>query len=326
MIRATIKDVALSAEVSMMTVSRVFRGDRNVAPETRQKVLDAAAELNYRPNPSARALRGCNTRTIGVIASNVEFISRALRRFSIKLMPQEYITCIIDSLGDTRIINSGLAEVAARNMDALIMEYRSGYGDLANLIQNQKNPVVFSFHQNPECSCDFCYIDLAGAYRDAIEYLAQHGRKKIYKLGQSVYFFREVFREYGLLENWLNTSLQPSEPNYANHVKTFIDFIENGGELDAVFCENDLAAVQICNYLKSKKIKVPQDVAIIGLSNRALSEYLSPALATIDPCAHTLGDVLFQMVMFRLNHPEAPWQHQVLKPEFILRESAICTS
>ena len=321
--RSNIKDVARAAGVSTMTVTRVFRGDCNVAPATRKKVEEAAASLNYHPNPNARALRGCATRTIGVIASNVECASRAIRHMSVQLMPHRYISCIIDSLGDRKIVEYGLAEVASRNMDALIMEYRTGYGDLDKLVKYQKNPVIFSFHQNQDFSGDYCYIDLESAYLDAIKYLVEHGKKNIYKLGHSLNFFRAPFRQYGFEQNWLNTSLFPSKPHFANHVEAFVSFIENGGKLDAVFCENDLSAALICNYLHNKKIRIPQDIAVIGLSNRSLSRHLSPPLSTIDTKPELLGDILSGLTLFRLRNPDAPPQRKYIKPEFILRESSL---
>ena len=319
----TIRDVAEAAGVSAMTVTRVFRNECCVSDQTRQRVLENAGKLNYRPNSSARALRGSATRTIGIIASNVGFISQAMRYISIHLMPEEYITCLIDSLGDSKIVHSGLAEISARRMDALIMEYRLDYGDLTELISGQRNPVIFCFHQNLEIEADFCYIDLRAAYRQAIKYLLKSGRKHIYKLGQSLYFFRDVFKEFGIEQNWLNTSKTPSSPNYRNHVELFIDFIENGGKIDAVFCENDLAAAQIIVYLNSKKIQVPGDIAVIGMSNKALSQYLSPALATIDAKEQLLGSTLLKMTENRLKNPDSPFRKAVITPEFILRDSAI---
>ena len=323
MSNSTIKDVALAAGVSAMTVTRVFRNDRNVSSVTRELVLAAAQELNYRPNHSARALRGGATHTIGFIASNVEFISRTLRRMSIKLMPHRYISSIIDSLGDTNVIAYGLAEVAARQMDALIFEYRAGYGELEDLMKFQKNPIVFSFLRCPDYSGDFCHIDLESAYLEALKYLVGHGRKNIYVLGRSFSFFRESFRQYGFEQNWLDTSTYPSKPDYANHAEKFIDFIEHGGKVDAIFCENEIAAARICNYLHNKKIRIPQDIAVIGLSNHSLSPHLSPPLSTIDSKDNLLGDVLYDMTMHRLQNPDAPAQKRYIKPEFILRESAM---
>ena len=306
-----------------MTVTRVFRNDCCVSDQTRQRVLENAGKLHYRPNSSARALRGSATRTIGIIASNVEFVSQAMRYISFHLMPEEYITCLIDSLGDSKIVRSGLAEIAARRMDAMILEYRLGYGDLNELISGQKNPVIFCFHQNLEIEADFCYIDLRAAYRQAMKYLVESGRRHIYKLGQSLYFFRDVFREFGIEQNWLNTSKMQSQPDFRNHVELFIDFIENGGKIDAVFCESDLAAAQILDYLNSKKIRVPEDIAVIGLSNKPLSKYLSPALATIDVKASVLGSTLLKMTENRLKNPDSPFRKAVITPEFILRDSAI---
>ena len=149
----TIRDVAEAAGVSAMTVTRVFRNECCVSDQTRQRVLENAGKLNYRPNSSARALRGSATRTIGIIASNVGVISQAMRYISIHLMPEEYITCLIDSLGDSKIVHSGLAEISARRMDALIMEYRLDYGDLNELRSciGSEYSVIYLFASGGTC-------------------------------------------------------------------------------------------------------------------------------------------------------------------------------
>lgn len=315
--RVTIKDVAKAAGVSAMTVTRAFRNDLSIAAETREKVMTAAAALNYHPNSSARALRGSATGSIGIIASNTGYIGQSMHYISLNFMQLEYMTSLIDSLGDKKFVRFALAETITRSMDAMIFEYRSTYGDLNKLLINQKNPIVFSKHQYENCHADFCFIDIAGAYSDAITHLLQSGKKHIYNLNTANYHYPEVFHKHGIENGLLNTTLYPSQPGYENHVKAFIDFFETGNKIDAVFCGNTLVASKICAYLKRKKIRIPEEISVISFDYFNPEYYYPPDISTISVNTRELGTVLTGMTMFRLKNPAAPFQKRTVKPEFI---------
>ena len=319
----TIKDVAAAAEVSAMTVSRVFRRDKHVSPATAELVLEAARRLNYHPDASARALRGCATNSIGVIASNTLWSARTLRNISKPLLPLGYTIFYSDSLGDEKLATTALNEFAGSRMDAILLEWRDNYKTIQPKIERMKNVIIFGFDNTLKTSCDFCHIDIKKALCGALNKLRAAGKRNIWQLCPQVMRFRHIFDEFGLQDNWIDTSLFHYTSNESeNHLNAFIDFLSRGGKADAVFCDNDTAAGYLCRYLQSQNIRVPEDVAVIGFADNPLAQFTAPSLSSIDINPLGLGETLARAAIHRLKNPAAPKQELVFEAQFIERESS----
>lgn len=322
---ATIKDVARESGVSTMTVTRAFRSDALVSSETRQKVLETAKKLNYRPNLNARVLRGGSSRSIGILLSNPTG-SSVVRRISEKFLTDNYVTYIAESLGDLNIIQSALQEFENRHVDALVMEWRSNYLPLESLVAKQKNMILFTRESEVNQICDCCFIDYKPAIREAIEYLLWRGRKNIYYLGREETIeardMRKALEASGLPLNHLETSFFPSKPAFANYYDALKTALRSGIRPDALFTHCDLSAVQVCRCAADFGLKVPGDLAVIGHGNNDFSEFMLPPVASLEGLADEVAENVCDMLVNRLLNPDSPKRSATVKAKFIKRASA----
>lgn len=322
---ATIKDVAKESGVSTMTVTRAFRSDALVSVTTRRKVLDAAQKLNYRPNLNARVLRGGSSRSIGILLSNPTGNS-IVRRISEKLLPDNYVTYIAESLGDLNIIKSALQEFENRRVDALVMEWRSNYLPLESLVAKQKNMILFTREAQVNHICDCCFLDYKPAFRKAVEHLLKQGRKNIYFVGRGettdAIEVKNVLESLGLPSNHVETSRFPSKPAFANYYDALMEALRSEKKPDAVLTYSDIAALQLCRCVADFGLKVPEDIAVIGHGNSEFSEFMQPPLASIECFAEEVAEKVCDMLMNRLQNPDSPKCSTTVKAKFINRASA----
>ena len=104
-------------------------------------------------------------------------------------------------------------------------------------------------------------------------------------------------------------------------IETLSDFTEIK-RFDAIICANDLLAAGTIKYLGDQKIKVPQDIAVIGIDNTDLAELLNPSITSVDFRAQYRGEMAAKFMRNRLANPDIPLQKLLVKPELIIRDSA----
>jgi DNA-binding LacI/PurR family transcriptional regulator len=321
----TIRDVARMSGVSTMTVTRAFRHDALVSPVTRQKVLSAAEQLNYRPNLSARVLRGGSARSVGILLSNPVGHS-VVRRISELLLPDNYVTYIAESLGDLKILKNVLEEFENRRVDAIVMEWRLDFYPLVSVIEKLKNVVLFTREDRMDHDCDCCFADHKPAIREAVGYLLEKGRKDICFVGRGEMVeardTRKVLDEYGLEPKHIETSGYPSRPAFGNYYETLTEKLKEGLRPGAVLTYNDMAAVQLCRSIGDFGLKVPDDIAVIGHGNKEFAMFIQPPVASIEGYEEEIGKKVRDLLMNRLYNPDSSRRQCRVEAKFIKRESA----
>lgn len=324
---ATIKDVARLSGVSTMTVTRAFRNDAPVSPATKEKVMAAAAQLNYRPNMNARVLRGGSTRSVGIIMSNPAE-SKIVRQVSEKLMADKYVTYIADNLGDSELTESVIREFTARKVDAIVMDWRSGYRYLSELLGTLKNIIFFTNEQEIVHDFDCCFIDSLPAIREATQLFFSHGKREIFYLGRSKQNMARnvglVMAEFGLdtQEYLIETSGYPSKQIYGNYYDALKEQLVRGVKPQVIFTYNDICAAQACRCLKDFGRRVPEDTAVVGNENHDFVEFCNPPIASFDRHLSLVGKNIRELLLNRLNNPDSPTQQRRIVAEFKLRKSA----
>ena len=321
----TIRDVARLSGVSTMTVTRAFRSDALISATTRQKVLAVAEKLNYRPNLSARVLRGGPTRSVGILLSNPAGNS-IVRRISEQLLPDNYVTYIAESLGDLKIIESVLDEFINRRVDAIVTEWRKNFRPLVPLFEKLRNVVLYTREDHVDYECDCCFEDHRPAIREAVGYLLGQGRRNIYYVGRVEMLeardARAVFGEYGLAANHIETSLYPSRPACANYYDALMDAFRSGTRPDAILTYSDIAAAQLCRCAVDFGLKVAEDIAVIGHGDNDFAGFMQPPIASINGLEEEVGKSVRDLLVNRLHHSDSPRRHCRVEAKFIRRESA----
>jgi LacI family transcriptional regulator len=172
----------------------------------------------------------------------------------------------------------------------------------------------------------------------AAEYLIKKGRKKIglicggLKMGSKYGFsyaaterkagFDEALEMYGIKRGVHYMELV-SDYTISEGMRLFDGFVENGVELDAVFCASgDMTALGVMESAKKHGISIPGDLAVIGFDDAMCSAYLNPPLTTVRQPMEKLGDEVFNMAVAAIEGKLKSFKHVLIAPEFIVRKSA----
>lgn len=283
--RATIRDVARAADVSVATVSRVCNSAEAVTPETRKRVLAAAAKLDYVPHSGARSLSSRRTDTLGVLLPDLhgEFFSELIRGIDAATRARGLHLLLSHSHGNPAEAVAVLRAMRSR-IDAMLV--MSPYADDAALSAAMAGagPLVLlgggSSERHPSLSVDH----VAGAAAMTHHLLDCGNRRIAFLAGPS--------RNIDANERQEGYSLALTERGVAPGPLLQGDFSEASGMSaaraliaaglpDALFAANDMMAIGALQVLRESGLKVPDDIAIAGFDDIPVSRFLDPPLTTV---------------------------------------------
>ena len=334
-------DVARLAGVSRATVSYVVNNQTDgripISEETRQRVLDAIAELGYVPDASARALRSGSTKTIGLIIPDIhnphfwqvadgveQEADAAGYHLLLSSIPPEnkYAEDIFKSLLNRRI--DGLVMIPS-----FIYQLDEAQKTLANLVE-RRFPIVGMMADRGDM---FHNIDrVISDYRDVTVEIMTHllslGHQRIGfiygiavpELGTDRLFaYQESLQTAGLpVDPGLVVECGPTtEDSY----RATLQLLESPSRPTALLAINDLLAVGALRAIKDLGLDVPRDISLVGYDDIPLSKYLVPRLSTASKDGEKIGREATRLLLARLKDPDRPPQEIRLPARLILRES-----
>lgn len=333
----TIKDIAKALGLSTSTVSRALRDSYEISPETKKAVLEYAQSINYRPNPIALSLKEKRSRSIGIIVCEIanSFFSQIINGIESIAYDRGYNVIIAQSHEsyDREVIN--VQYLASRSIDGLLVSVSSETKDLEHLknLHERGFPIVFFDRVVDEISTHKVIVDnVKGAY-DATEHLIKAGYKRIANLAGSEYLsitkerltgYRQALEAHGrtfddtYVQHCLHGGMVYSE------VEEALDLLLKQKEKpDAIIGCADKLTTNCLRYFKKNKIKVPDDIALVGFSNLDLTDLLSPSLTVVRQPAFEMGqvstDLLIQLIESK--RPVKDFEKRVLPPQLFIRES-----
>lgn len=331
---ATIYDIAKKVGVSPTTVSKVFNNYSDVSAKTKEKILKAADELGYIPNLTARSLKTNKSYLIGIIFSENlgiglehQFFSVVLESFRKAIGHYGYDTVFINNtLGDKKI--GYLEHAKYRNVDGLfIITANPDNLDFEKLIESDMKCITTDilFEDVPYVMCD----NKKGA-RMAVEYLHNHGHRKIAHLAGPFNTISAVERQIGYeeaiealgLEMRSDYSYQAEMFKYQEAYDATIKMFENfnGDYPTALFVSADIMAIAAIKALEVFNLKVPDDISIVGFDDVAVAKYSNPTLTTVKQDKKLIGKVIAEMLYKSINN-ELVESRAILPVEIIERDS-----
>ena len=312
----TMADVARLAGVSPATVSYVLSGRRGGAArfsdETRERVLSAAAELGYAPNQAARSLRRRRTERVCLVAGllNTPFMEALACQFDLAAEAHGYMSVIL--MAGTPERGQQVFEQLRRGLaDGIYVASSTLTDDQIVQLAGQDLAIVVQSNSLSLENVDLVRLPNAQASYEAVCYLIAHGHRRIGYLGFGPLDPpSERYAAYlrALAERGLASSRELCAVHA--HASRQDAFRAATGLLDArpsaIFADTDLAAVSAIWAIHQARLRIPQDVAVIGLGNIPDGEITSPPLTTIGPrkldfCASI--DMLFSRLANGVRHP-----------------------
>ena len=328
----TIHDVAKAAGVSARTVSRVINDAVNVKADTRRRILELAKEMDYRPDPAARALKSGRTRVIGIVANAVSS-DATQRRIEVvsKLFNAAGYAILVQYADTSEIEESAVLDISPR-CDGLVV-FTNLYAERSAAFDALEAAAYPFILVDPPVTVSYpsIHLDRRSSFREAVKYLANKGRTRILLLVEE---FRSADRISGFRAGMSETGLASSDAEVDSAIEWTAKGFSGGrdavsavvrrfrvGSLDAVLCHNDKIALGLISALREHKIEVPDDVSIIGFDDDAYSAFVSPPLTTFaqgggDPAAY-----IFEQLMNRIEYG-TPVESRTFGAGLIQRASA----
>ena len=319
-------DVARLAQVSQQTVSRVLNDYAFIKADTRQRVLQAIASLDYRPNMAARTLATSRSRTIGVVASDYTSFGPASALWGVEEAAREagYSVSIVslrESNYDT--ISQALARLVGQSVEGVVMIAPQDVSAAAAFISFDNVPVVtLASVDNGEHTS--IMVDSVEGSRAATQHLIELGHRWIAHLAGPAGFTVSDSRIHGWRKALGDAHLPAAEPFVCDWSA------QSGYEVGkamladprftAAYCANDRIAQGLLLALHESGRAVPQRFSVVGFDDVPEAAYLIPPLTTIRQDFSALGRRCIEAVLMRING-QPPRPTEPLIPGLVVRQS-----
>ena len=289
--RVRLVDVAARAGVSMKTVSNVIHDFPFVSARTRERVTAAIAELDYRPNLSARNLARGRTGMIALVVPQLDMpYFAALSREVLDVAEQHgWVVLIHQTGGDLAAERSALSGGFGQRIDGMIISpLAAKAADVAR--RPRPGPLVTLGEHTYLPEVDHVGIDNAAAAELATEHLIGLGRRRIAVVGPGGASTNDRYLGYrrALLAAGLDPRPELVLPAPSNRGEEAEEVV--GGLLDsrvappdAIFCSTDWLALGALRALRLRGLRVPEDVALVGFDDIPYGRAATPTLTTVAP-------------------------------------------
>lgn len=332
--KVTIADIAKKANVSKMTVSRVLSGKGQVAPKTRELILNIADSLNYQPNLVARSLASKYSMIIGVIIPKIEhllldnYISQILTGVTDIALENDYriLLCPVESKSEDGSDYMNLAR--SKLMDGLILLKTQIKDPNIGALADSGFPFILINHKRYSKNVNFVDSQNIQGARLAVQHLYEKGHRNIAFISGNMdesngrdrlKGFKDAMNEFGLIinEDWIIQGGFIKETAYHESKKLF----EGNKKPSAIFCADDYMAIGVMDTAKELGLKIPEDVAIVGFDDIEMAAYIHPTLTTIRQPIYELGRTAAQTLLNIIKEEQSIPVHKLLNVELIERES-----
>lgn len=333
--KATIRDVARVAGVSYQTVSRVINGKAEVKRDTRERVLGAMSQLNYRPSRIAQSLSTQRTYTIGLVVPNIAnpYFSDVAHGLQHRARQHDYNIFLCntgwDPVEELHVLNT----LAAQQVDGIILHgSRCSEEELKSFLEMCRSPLILGGREfyGPGISTS-ATDDVQGATL-AVKHLKAKGHTAIGLLvgektaptmsnARRLAAFRAALESCGLPihEKWIRHGELTAPGGHSSAQQ----LLSCEREITALLAHNDLVAIGAIKACQEMGRNVPEDVAIIGFSDIDLAAMVTPTLTTIHIDTYSHGQQIMDRMLDMIDDPDREYPPLIAPADkLIVRESA----
>jgi LacI family transcriptional regulator len=324
----TISDIALAAGVHPASVSRALRGGKKVSEQTRQKILKIAADMAYRPNAIAAALRTKQTHLVGIVVPDlanplfgpiVQGLERELRSQGFMCLivqtPHEVAERreVVVALANRQV--AGLAVFAAESDDPMLeaalqlaiptVLVNRGFGErrFASVVNDDRESVRLVLAHLASLGHN-CIAHIAGPPASST------GRAR-----------REAFEELCGRQGLGAVVVEASAFTRAAGYEAATHLLNGPRSWTALFGANDLIALGALDALHQRGLHVPTDISLVGHNDMPLVDLISPPLTTVRVAVEQMSKEAAQLLLQKMAQPQLKQSTRVLAPELVIRQS-----
>ncbi len=330
--RATLADVARAAKVSLMTASRAINGKPGVSEDVRQAILTLARELDYHPNQVARGLATSQTMSVGlVVPDNTNpFFAQIARGVEDTAYSQNYNIFLLNTAEDPAREKAALDSLWQKGVDGLIScSSRLPTETLEREISRFPAVVLVNRELSSplEHTITININDQRGA-RLAVQYFVELGRKRIAYLdgpASSHSAKRRLQGYHAALEEaeikFDSAMVESCTPDTEGGRTGIAALLARKPEVNAVYAFNDLVAIGAIQVIDESGIKVPEDIAVIGVDDTPLATMVRPQITTLHVNLRHIGRLAMRSLLDTIDGNSASTAIQI-EPQIVKRGSA----
>ena len=327
--KTTLKTIAAYLKITPGTVSAVLNNSAaaRVIPEhTKRRIRAAAEELNYQPNLIARALRLRRSYTIGVIAEEIGDIygSQVINGIEKFLSRQNYLFLTVIHRHDQKLFETYSQMLEERGVEGLITVDTS-------ILAEPSLPTVAVAGHRQIAGVTNIVLDHKRAARLALEHLRDLGHEEIAFLQGHVFSsdsedrwnaISEIAAELGIqIRPELTARIESTDSTPEVGFPVTKKLLARREPFTALFAYNDISAIGAIWALREARLRVPQDVSVVGFDDIPGAAFANPGLTTVRQPLLRMGEIAAQTLLRQIEKREEYVPEIIIEPEFVIRKS-----
>jgi LacI family transcriptional regulator len=336
--KANIEDVAALAGVSIKTVSRVINKEPNVRESTKQRVLKAVNELNYRPNSSARSLAGKRSYLIGLLYDDPGLYENPSSNYIVNVQQGALRVCKAEN-HDLLIHPCNYKARDLNNEIRLLIQHSRVDGliltpplcdrkSLIATINKSGTPLVTISPGSAEVSQFSVSTNDREICAEMTEYLASLGHKRIAFITGNPDHKAIEYRFLGYRDGLKNSGLEFSKRLVKSGDNSFRSgeectrkLLQGKNPPTAIFAANDDMATGVLRAAHQMGVKIPAELSVAGFDDIPLAEQIYPALTTIRQPVRKMAEVAAEILMSQVRAQPVDRETHKVDAELRIRES-----
>ena len=335
MSKVDLKMLANQLSVSVSTVSKALRDSHEIGDATKQRILEKAKELGYRPNPYASYMRQQKSKTIALIIPelNNSFFLQVVNGAESIAGEKDYHLLVYITHEDVEKEKSIIRHLQNGRVDGILMAISlttTDYSHIEECIVNEL-PIVFFDRVCHEIETTKIVTDDFASAFVATEHLIKNGCRNIGYISISDHLSIGIKRLNGYLEALNKYDIELDEENIIrcnndeneNHLK-IKDLLTKPKRIDGVLASVERFALGTYNVCKELKISIPEDLKVICFSNLYTADFLNPSLSTISQPAFDMGATAAETLLKHLEKKKMQLVNEniVIKSTLMVRDSS----
>lgn len=330
----SLKDLALEIGVSISTVSRALNNHPDISPEMTKKIQKLASEMNYSPNPLAMGLLKQATRMIGVIVPDLvtHFYSSIISGIEQVAEEKGYYILIASSNETLKKEIDSVENLLKTRVEGLIVclsQETKNYGHFDRLINNNI-PLVFFDRVCRTDEVPSVVVDNVDAAKKITRHFYKNGFRRIAYIAGPDHLNISQERTHGYLSGLKSCGLEfrpellvKCNMSSKEAVKATARLLNLPERPDAIFGINDTVAFAAMMEIKSRGLRIPEDVALVGFTDEFHSTVVDPALTSITHPTFEIGQAAALLFFNRIENPDNDPVKVVLNTKLVIRKSSV---
>ncbi|MDG0872296.1 LacI family transcriptional regulator [Paenibacillus thiaminolyticus] len=328
--KVTIEDVAAKAGVGIATVSRAINDAEGISAKTKAKVMAAVEELGFIPNTSAQSLKVRQTKQIALAVPDIRnaFVPEIAYAVEQAAKHYDYRVVQINTLGNARAELELLKEAKKLHVDGLILLPLAYPKTWKDWINKSGLPIaIMNYGKKLDADIKADIVSMSAQEgRLAMEHLLNIGRTRIAYAGAPKDIIEERFFAYEDALHQVDISLVYFGDDFSlqTGMKAADYFAGLAHMPDAVYAGNDMIAIGLLNRFKELGVRVPEDIAIVGIDNIFWGTITTPKLTSVSIMGAEVARVAAELLLNRIiEQKQGVYERVQFEPRLIVRESSV---